>query len=100
MSGSHKNLPQIRRSLSFRKPYKVESEDLKILMEVFNRGGFTGGYYKEYHGKDMMSMKRPDHQGLYVGKISKLMKGKISLRPKKISTKEMLCRSVSIQKKK
>ena len=60
------------------KPYKVESEDLKILMEVFNRGGFTGGYYKEYHGKDMMSMKRPDHQGLYVGKISKLMKGKIS----------------------
>ena len=41
-------------------------------------GGFTGGYYKEYHGKDMMSMKRPDHQGLYVGKISKLMKGKIS----------------------
>ena len=60
------------------KPYKVESEDMKILMEVFNRGGFTGGYYKEYHGKDMMSMKRPDHQGLYVGKISKLMKGKIS----------------------
>ena len=51
---------------------------MKILMEVFNRGGFTGGYYKEYHGKDMMSMKRPDHQGLFVGKISKLMKGKIS----------------------
>ena len=60
------------------KPYKVEDEDMKILMEVFNRGGFTGGYYKEYHGKDMMSMKRPDHQGLFVGKISKLMKGKIS----------------------
>ena len=60
------------------KPYKVEPEDLKILMEVFNRGGFTGGYYKEYHGKDMMSMKRPDHQGLPVGKIGKLMKGKIS----------------------
>ena len=60
------------------KPYKVEEEDMRILMEVFNRGGFTGGYYKEYHGKDMMSMKRPDHQGLFVGKISKLMKGKIS----------------------
>ena len=60
------------------KPYKVEDEDMKILMEVFNRGGFTSGYYKEYHGKDMMSMKRPDHQGLFVGKISKLMKGKIS----------------------
>lgn len=40
--------------------------------------GVTGGYYKDNHGKDMMSMKRPDHQGLYVGKISKLMKGKIS----------------------
>lgn len=64
------------------KPYKVEPQDLKILMEVFNRGGFTGGYYKEYHGKDMMSMKRPDHQGLLVGKISKLMKGKISFTTK------------------
>lgn len=60
------------------KSYKVEEKDMKILMEVFNRGGFTGGYYKEYHGKDMMSMKRPDHQGLFVGKINKLMKGKIS----------------------
>ena len=64
------------------KPYKVEKEDMRILMEVFNRGGFTGGYYKEYHGKDMMSMKRPDHQGLFVGKIGKLMKGKISFTTK------------------
>lgn len=64
------------------KPYQVEPQDMKILMEVFNRGGFTGGYYKEYHGKDMMSMKRPDHQGLPVGKISKLMKGKISFTTK------------------
>lgn len=62
--------------------YKVEEQDKKILMEVFNRGGFTGGYYKEYHGKDMMSMKRPDHQGLFVGKITKLMKGKISFTTK------------------
>ena len=30
------------------KPYKVESEDLKILMEVFNRGGFTGGKSGKY----------------------------------------------------
>ena len=64
------------------KPYKVEKEDMRILVEVFNRGGFTGGYYKEYHGKDMMSMKRPDHQGLFVGKIGKLMKGKISFTTK------------------
>lgn len=64
------------------KPYKVEEQDKKTLMEVFNRGGFTGGYYKEYHGVDMMSMKRPDHQGLLVGKIGKLMKGKISFHTK------------------
>ena len=64
------------------KTYKVEEQDKKTLMEVFNRGGFTGGYYKEYHGKDMMSMKRPDHQGLFVGKITKLIKGKISFTAK------------------
>ena len=69
-------------------------------MEVFNRGGFTGGYYKEYHGKDMMSMKRPDHQRLYVGKISKLMKGKDFFYGQEDILREMLCRSVSIQKKK
>src|SRR5699024_1611954 len=46
------------------KEYKVDPQDKKILMELFNRGGFTDGYYNRYHGRDMMSMERPDHQGI------------------------------------
>lgn len=58
--------------------YKVEEEDRKILLELFNRGGFTDGYYKQYHGKQMMSMKRPGHQGMMIGQIQKIKKGTLS----------------------
>ena len=60
------------------KPYQVEENDKKILMELFNRGGFTDGYYTQYHGKQMMSMKRPNHQGIFVGKIKNIKKGTLS----------------------
>ena len=59
-------------------PYRVEPEDKKILLELFNRGGFTEGYYKRYHGSQMMSMERPDHQGILAGKIQSIRKGTLS----------------------
>lgn len=62
--------------------YIVEDQDKKILMELFNRGGFTDGYYGQYHGRQMMSMKRPDHQGMLVGKIKKINKGKLAFTAK------------------
>lgn len=73
-------------------PYEVEKEDYKVLMELFNRGGFTDGYYDQYHGKQMMSMKRPDHQGLFVGKIEEIQKGKI-----KFHTREALSKGDILQ---
>lgn len=54
------------------KPYRVEEQDYKQLMELYNRGGFTQGYYEKHNGKDMMSMKRPNHQGLLVGEIQQI----------------------------
>ena len=51
------------------RPYQVAEEDEKELLELFNRGAFTSGYYKKHNGKDMMSMNRPNHQGIFVGKI-------------------------------
>lgn len=59
-------------------PYYIEEKDQKILLELFNRGNFTDGYYKQYHGKQMMSMERPDHQGMFVGKIKKINKGTLT----------------------
>lgn len=47
--------------------YQVSSEDIKSLTQLFNRGGFTEGYYTSAGGKDMMSLERPKTWGLKVG---------------------------------
>ncbi|HIT88473.1 MAG TPA: DUF3656 domain-containing protein [Candidatus Coprocola pullicola] len=47
--------------------YEVDTKDLKILTQLFNRGGFTEGYYKTNAGSDMMSIERPKTWGLKAG---------------------------------
>ncbi len=54
---------QFLQSESFRK-------DMLKLQDVYNRGGFSEGYGKTYHGKSMMSLYRPNHSGVYVGEIT------------------------------
>ncbi len=82
------------------KSYQVEENDKKILMELFNRGGFTDGYYNQYHGKEMMSMKRPNHQGIFVGKIKTIKKGTFSFTAKEdIQKGDVLEISISASEK-
>lgn len=57
--------------------YHVRKQDLQELKELYNRGGFTKGYYVTHNGCDMMSMERPNHRGFYVGKIEKIRKNQI-----------------------
>lgn len=49
------------------------SDDLarheKDLMDLYNRGNFTKGYYLSHNGKDMMSLTRPNHNGVLVGEV-------------------------------
>lgn len=47
--------------------YKVDKNDLKILLQLFNRGGFTNGYFTTPSGRDMMSVERPKAWGLKTG---------------------------------
>lgn len=49
--------------------YKVDEEDRKKLMQVFNRGGFSTGYINGKLGKKMMYTKRPNHMGVPLGKV-------------------------------
>lgn len=51
------------------KPYKVQVEDKEKLMQIFNRGGFSTGYLKGKLGKDMMYKYKPNHMGIYIGKV-------------------------------
>ena len=37
--------------------YYVDPEDKKELLDLFDRGGFTSGYYEKHNGKDMVALK-------------------------------------------
>lgn len=44
-----------------REGYYVEPEDKKMLLDLFDRGGFTSGYYQQHNGKGMAALKeKPD----------------------------------------
>ncbi len=40
-----------------RSGYHVEPEDQKRLLELFDRGGHTDGYYRRHNGRDMLALK-------------------------------------------
>lgn len=37
--------------------YQVNPEDKKMLLDLFDRGGFTEGYYRQHNGRDMVALK-------------------------------------------
>ncbi len=40
-----------------RRGYRVDPEDKKILLDLFDRGGHTEGYYRQHNGRDMVALK-------------------------------------------
>lgn len=66
------------------KPYVVEYSDKKILMQVFNRGGFSSGHLENEYNADLVYSKKPNNMGLYLGKVQKFNpdKGHITLSSK------------------
>ena len=59
----------------------VLDEQMNRVADLYNRGGFTKGYYVQYHGKEMMSIERPNHTGTKVGEVvsGKGIRAKIKL---------------------
>lgn len=51
------------------KEYIVDEKDREKLMQIFNRGGFSTGYLKGKLGKEMMYKDKPNHMGIYIGKV-------------------------------
>ena len=47
------------------------------LAGIYNRGGFCDGYYFTKNGPDMISEKRPNNQGVSVGKVKYTSGGKV-----------------------
>lgn len=48
---------------------QVMKQALTDLQDLYNRGGFSTGYYNQHNGKNMMSMHRPNHSGVFVGTV-------------------------------
>lgn len=46
--------------------FAVSEADKEALMDLYNRGGFSKGYYTRHNGRDMMSIQRPNHAGVAV----------------------------------
>ena len=49
------------------------------MAEVFNRGGFTPGYYKKHNGSDMMTIENPGNVGVEIGRILDVNKNKVTI---------------------
>ena len=41
--------------------YRVDPKDYGELQALYNRGGFSRGYYQVHNGRDMISLVRPSH---------------------------------------
>ena len=54
-------------------------KDMIVLQDVYNRGGFSEGYGKSYHGKNMMSLYRPNHSGVLVGEVKEIQGSQVSI---------------------
>lgn len=63
-----------------KKDVKVSSEDERMLLELYNRGGFHSGYYEQKNGRNMMAIDRPNHMGVFVGEIEKINGNQIQFR--------------------
>ncbi len=60
--------------------YHVDDEDVIKLMDLFNRGGFCEGYYKDNYPKDMLTHKKPNHEGVAVATCVNRLKNEITVK--------------------
>ncbi len=55
----------------------VSAKDYEKILQVYNRGEFSSGFYEKHSDKSLIGRDRPRHQGLVIGKVTKI-KGKKS----------------------
>lgn len=63
-----------------RKGFKVEEKDINDLLDIYNRGMFTTGYYNASKGKEMLSLNRPNHMGTKGLKVISNQSGRVKFK--------------------
>lgn len=64
---------------------RTEYEDFiypleKELADIYNRGGFSEGYYFMEKGPEMMANERPNHTGVLIGKVERIAPPELFIR--------------------
>lgn len=54
------------------KNYRVHKKDFEKLLDIYNRGGFTSGFFKVQNHPSIMSTAKPNHMGVNAGIITKI----------------------------
>lgn len=63
-----------------RKGYHVDEQDINDLMDLYNRGAFTEGYYTRDKGEKMLSLGRPNHMGTKALRIVENVNGRVKFK--------------------
>ena len=63
------------------KIHPIQEEELDIVKQLFNRGGFTDGYYVDK--QHMIESGSPKHQGIPVAKVIDVRKGRVTIQSRK-----------------
>lgn len=58
------------------KTYKIDEQDRKDLMQVFNRGNFSSGHLNPHANKDLIFSEKPNNMGLFLGHVAKYNQSK------------------------
>ena len=58
-------------------------ESIDEMRDIYNRGGFSSGYYYMQNGRKMLSGSRPNHTGVLVGKVSRVSPPKVFIKLEK-----------------
>ena len=58
------------------KPYIIDENDKKELMQVFNRGMLTSGHLKKEPNKNLIFKEKPNNMGLFLGIVQQYNKNK------------------------
>lgn len=61
--------------------HSIQEEELDTVKQLFNRGGFTDGYYVDK--QHMIAGGSPKHQGIPVAKVVDVKKGRVTIRSTK-----------------
>ena len=74
-----KYLDRIGETKDYSTGFRVDPEDIRTLEELYTRGDFTDGYFKQHNGARMMAAANPRNTGRKIGVVRSVRKNKVEL---------------------